>query len=45
MKVRLNAIRDNVSLFKIKEKIEFKRVDAENINELKKLGSKYLNIF
>ena len=34
---RLNAAKDNASLFKVKEKIGFKRVDAENFDELKEL--------
>lgn len=36
---RLNVAKDNASLFRVNEKITFKKVDAENVNELKKLGS------
>ena len=36
---RLNAAKDNASLFNVEKKIVFKKVDAEKIEELKKLGS------
>jgi len=35
---RLSAARDNASLFKVGNKIIFKKINAENVDELKKLG-------
>jgi len=36
---RLNAAKDNASLFNVNEKIKFKKIDAENIGEIEKLGN------
>ena len=36
---RLSAAKDNALLFKVNKNVEFKKIDAENFNELKRLGS------
>jgi len=35
---RLSTAKDNALLFKVNKNVEFKKIDAENFNELKRLG-------